>query len=84
MLLAGGEVLAVAVAKEAGECELAAALGELWETSVSVKGFGASDCRCESHLLYLCREMGEGLRRFRGGLAELEVRMGGEISSLYS
>ena len=32
------------------ECELARALGQMYQVAVS--GFGASDCRCSGHLFY--------------------------------
>ncbi len=83
MLLAEGEVLAVAVLQTVQECELMALLEKLWKSSETVKGFGASDCRCESHLLWVSRDVGGGLRSFRRLLSELEVRGRRKILTIY-
>lgn len=41
---------------EAGECETAAALESGGGTRGGLRGFGAGDCRCPGHLVYLGRE----------------------------
>jgi len=38
------------------ECELAAAMLAMDGAQVPVEGFGSSDCRCRSHLVYFERE----------------------------
>ncbi len=54
-LLAHAHILAtVAIPGERKEveCGMAQALQQCQEASIPVAGFGASDCRCDSHLLY--------------------------------
>jgi Uri superfamily endonuclease len=54
-LLANASILAtVAIPGERKEveCGMAHALRQCENVSIPVAGFGASDCRCESHLLY--------------------------------
>lgn len=41
------------------ECELSGRVGELAGSSMPVRRFGSSDCRCWSHLHYLGREADE-------------------------
>jgi len=53
-LLCCAEVVDVrAFAAERSECELAREALSLQGASVPAAGFGASDCRCRSHLVYL-------------------------------
>jgi Uri superfamily endonuclease len=43
------------VSGEREECAWALALNRLCDTTIAVPGFGSSDCRCPSHLLYTPR-----------------------------
>lgn len=45
------------------ECLWAARLSDLPGASLPVDGFGSSDCRCQSHLIRLPGEVGEGALR---------------------
>ncbi len=47
------EEIWVTYAEERVECQLARALRGLAGASVPVKGFGSSDCRCDTHLVHL-------------------------------
>lgn len=54
-LLASSEVVAsVAICSNSKktECEIVRELSESEQVSHPVRGFGSSDCRCDSHLLY--------------------------------
>lgn len=48
------------LARSVGECDLAARILALPDSSLPRRGFGASDCRCPAHFF-----------RFSGGLADL-------------
>ena len=39
-----------------GECALNQALSDRFAATIPAPGFGSSDCRCKSHLLYIGRE----------------------------
>jgi Uri superfamily endonuclease len=73
--LLGNESVAVlgAFAKEAGrlgECRIAAKMGK---SGVAVKGFGSSDCECQSHLFRIKEHQFFGdlmLERFHGLFGE--------------
>ncbi len=57
-LLERAEVVDVAVfGDDKSECELASLALSRPTAEVPAKGFGASDCRCESHLVYLGNEL---------------------------
>jgi len=62
------------------ECHWADALSSLPDTHIPVAGFGASDCRCAAHLLYVERRPGNGavLWSFHGvhqalGISDLHI-----------
>ena len=54
-LLANADILAIVAIpgeRREVECRMAQALLQCEGASIPVPGFGASDCRCDSHLLY--------------------------------
>ncbi len=44
------------VSEQVSECELSEAVSAMPGASQPVKGFGSSDCRCRSHLVYFQRK----------------------------
>ncbi len=57
------ESVSVVVANKRIECELNRKVLNLPSARVIVKGFGASDCRCPAHLVYLGESESIGVRR---------------------
>ena len=59
------------------ECAWVAAVAELPGATVPAPGFGASDCRCPAHLVYLPAQPGRGLLARAVGEPVAEVRLDG-------
>lgn len=66
------------VSEQASECELNEAVSAMTGAIQSVKGFGSSDCRCRSHLVYFQRLPDFGtLRRKKAGAGLKRLSLSG-------